>query len=98
MPLDKLLREADKMSNPDPKYLWKEEKLRRRKTDDYAFLILSVAASAIAYFLIDGSLVVGIVSLNALWTLKLIGQTRDLEESQRRLEDVIEKIHDQLRH
>ena len=86
------------MPDPDPEYLWKEEEIRRRNADDYAFLLLSIGASAGAYFALDLSLTTCLVSLNTLWTLILLGKTSNVEESQRRLGDEIKKIRDQLRH
>jgi len=85
------------MSDSDSEHLWKEEEMRLRKADDYAFLILSIGALAGAYFALDLSLTTSLVSLNALWTLKLLGQTRQLEESQRRTIDAIDGIRNQLR-
>jgi hypothetical protein len=54
------------MSDSDSEHLWKEEEMRRRKADDYAFLILSIGALASAYFAFDLSLTTSLVSPNAL--------------------------------
>ena len=85
------------MPDADSDHLWKEEAMRRREADDYAFLILSIGALAGAYFALDLSLTTSLVSLNALWTFKLLGHTRQLEESQRRTIDAIDGIRNQLR-